>query len=499
MIDTLTEWLVTFGLMGVSAAGAYLLGRPRKSHVDAVLAAARKEAALEAREETLKVRERLDEEAQAQRRALEALQSRLSDRESQLEERRAKLNDREEGLIEMERSLNAKEAALSSRQAAVEEELQRVAGLDRKAAKETYLRRIESEFRDIATQRAKSLEQSIVGDVERRARDLGLEVMQRNAVAYVTEATATVVQLPNEDMKGRLIGREGRNIRTFEQVTGVDLIIDDTPEAVVLSCFDPVRREVARLALLNLMLDGRIHPGRIQELHERAQEEIERTMHESGERAAERAQVNGLAPGVVDALGRLRFRTSYGQNVLDHSVEVSRMAALMAAELGCNVEVAKRAGLLHDVGKGLDDTYGGPHAAAGAEFLRQCGERESVVHAIAAHHSEVVPATPEAALIIVADALSAARPGARRENLESHVQRLKALEEIANAFPGVERSYAIQAGREVRVLVRPQQVDDLGARKLAAEVARRIESELEYPGQIRVTVVREMRVSEVAN
>jgi ribonuclease Y len=322
--------------------------------------------------------------------------------------------------------------------------------------------------------------------------------MQRNVVDYVTEATLAVVELPSEDMKGRIIGREGRNIRSFEQVTGVDLIIDETPEAVVISCFDPVRRETARLALMNLMVDGRIHPGRIEELYEKAQAEVARTILEAGERAVERASVAGLPPRVIETMGRLRFRTSYAQNVLDHSVEVSRLAGSLAAELGLNVEISKRAGLLHDIGKALGPEYEGPHALTGMEFLRSHGEREAVLHAVGAHHHEIEPSTPEAILVILADTLSAARPGARRENLENYIKRLGALEGLANSFPGVERSYAVQAGREIRLIVKPLEVDDIGASRLANEVAQRIERDLEYPGQIKVTVIREMRVQQVA-
>jgi ribonucrease Y len=314
----------------------------------------------------------------------------------------------------------------------------------------------------------------------------------------VTEATLAVVELPSEDMKGRIIGREGRNIRAFEQVTGVDLIVDETPEAVVISCFDPIRREVARLTLMNLMLDGRIHPGRIEELHEKAQAEVERMVLDAGERAVERANVSGLPPKVVETMGKLRFRTSYAQNVLDHSVEVARLCEGLAAELGLNVEVAKRAAFLHDIGKALGPEYEGPHALTGMEFLRGQGEREAVLHAVGAHHFEIEPTTAEAIAVIVSDTISASRPGARRENLENYIKRLSSLEQLANSFEGVARSYAVQAGREIRLIVKPTEVDDLAAARLANEVARRIEKDLEYPGQIKVTVIRETRVQDVA-
>jgi ribonuclease Y len=337
-----------------------------------------------------------------------------------------------------------------------------------------------------------------MADAERKAKKAVLDVIQRNAVDYVTEATLAVVELPSEDMTGRIIGREGRNIRAFEQVTGVDLIIDETPEAVVISCFDPVRRETARLALMNLMVDGRIHPGRIEELYEKAQIEVARSLIEAGERASERANVPGLHPRVIEMMGRLRFRTSYAQNVLDHSVEVSHLASNLASELGLNAELAKRAGLLHDIGKALGSEWEGPHALTGMEFLRSYGERDAVLHAVGAHHYEIEPNSPEAIVVIIADTISAARPGARRENLDNYLKRLSSLESLANAFPGVDRSYAVQAGREIRLIVKPTEVDDLGAARLANEVARAIERELEYPGQIKVTVIRETRAQQTA-
>jgi ribonuclease Y len=322
--------------------------------------------------------------------------------------------------------------------------------------------------------------------------------VQRTAVEYITEATTAVVELPGEDMKGRIIGREGRNIRSFEQVTGVDLIIDETPEAVVISSFDPIRRETARLALMNLMLDGRIHPGRIEELYESAKVEVAKTIRESGERAAERANVTGLSPQVIEAMGRLRFRTSFAQNVLDHSVEVAHIAAGLAAELGFNVEVAKRAGFLHDIGKGLAEDWEGPHALSGMKYLTEFGEKEPVLLAVGAHHHEIEPTSAEAIIVIIADTVSAARPGARREALDNYIKRLTALETLANSFAGVDRSFAVQAGREIRVIVRPNEIDDLAAVRLAKELARRIEGELEFPGQIKVTVIRETRVTDIA-
>jgi ribonuclease Y len=460
---------------------------------------ARREAVLlQAKEEALEIRARAEEEAKEKLAALARTEDRLCAKEESLEERRRQLEERDAALHREARTLGEKEDSVERRLRAIDEELQRVANLNKTQARDLFLKKVEGEFKEIGQRRAKEVEQAAITEAERRAKKVILDVMQRNVVDYVTEATLAVVELPSEDMKGRIIGREGRNIRAFEQVTGVDLIIDETPEAVVISCFDPVRRETARLALMNLMVDGRIHPGRIEELYEKAIVEVTRTILDAGERAAERASVVGLPPKVIETMGRLRFRTSYAQNVLDHSVEVSRLAGSLAAELGLNVEVAKRAGLLHDIGKALGPEYEGPHALTGMEFLKGQGEREVILHAVGAHHHEIEPETPEAILVILADTISAARPGARRENLENYLKRLTALEGLANSFPGVERSYAVQAGREIRLIVKPNEVDDMAAARLANDVAKRIEKDLEYPGQIKVTVIRETRVQQVA-
>jgi len=451
-----------------------------------------------AKEDAIQIRHQAEVEAREKTAALQRLEDRLCAREEALDQRRALLEERENLMSREARSLSEKGDVLDRKIRSIDEELQRIANLDKSKARELYLKRIESEFREIGNRRAREIEAQAIGDAERKAKKAVLDVIQRNAVDYVTEATLAVVELPSEDMKGRIIGREGRNIRAFEQVTGVDLIIDETPEAVVISCFDPVRRETARLALMNLMVDGRIHPGRIEELYEKAQIEVARTLVEAGEKASERANVASLHPRVIEMMGRLRFRTSYAQNVLDHSVEVARLAAGLAAELGLNAELAKRAGFLHDIGKALGSEWEGPHALTGMEFLRTYGERDPVLNAVGAHHYEIEPNSPEAMLVIIADTISAARPGARRENLENYLKRLSALEGLANSFPGVDRSYAVQAGREIRLIVRPLEVDDLGAARLANEVARRIESELEYPGQIKVTVIRETRAQQTA-
>ncbi len=453
---------------------------------------------LAAKAEALRLREEADREGKEKLAALQKTEDRLCAREDALDGRRAAIDAREAEIAREHRAVTEKDDLVEKRLRAAEEELQRVANLDKTKARDLYLKRIEGEFREAGAAKAREVENAGAAEAERKAKKAVLDVIQRHVVDYVTEATLAVVELPSEDMKGRIIGREGRNIRAFEQTTGVDLIVDETPEAVVVSCFDPVRRETARLTLMNLMLDGRIHPGRIEELHEKAQQEVERMVKEAGERAVARADVGPLPPQVVETMGRLRFRTSYAQNVLDHSVEVARLAAALAHELGLNAEVAKRAGFLHDIGKALGPEWEGPHALTGMEYLRGLGEKAPVLHAVGAHHHEIEPATPEAVLVIIADTISAARPGARRESLENHIKRLAGLEAIANSFPGVDRSYAVQAGREVRLIVKPEKVDDLGARRLALQVAKRIEGELEYPGQIKVTVIRETRASEMA-
>jgi ribonuclease Y len=456
------------------------------------------EVLLQAREEAINLRQQAEHDVREKMSGLSRAEDRLCSREEALDVRRSQLEERESQLAREGRELSERADVVERRSRSIDDELQKIANMDKTKARELYLRRVESEFKELGARRGREIEAQVVADADRKARKAVLDVIQRNVVDYVSEATLAVVELPSEDMKGRIIGREGRNIRAFEQVTGVDLIIDETPEAVVISCFDPVRRETARLALMNLMVDGRIHPGRIEELYEKAQAEVARTVIEAGERAVERANVGGLHPRVIEMLGRLRFRTSYAQNVLDHSVEVSRLASNLAAELGLNSELAKRAGLLHDVGKALGAEWEGPHALTGMEFLRTYGEKDPVLHAVGAHHYEIEPNTPEAILVIISDTISAARPGARRENLDNYLKRLSSLEGLANSFPGVDRSYAVQAGREIRLIVKPTEIDDLGAARLANDVAKRIERELEYSGQIKVTVIRETRAQQTA-
>jgi ribonuclease Y len=429
---------------------------------------------------------------------LDAEWARLREQADRDEARRDRIEQREAGHAQEERRLRERAENLDRREAEIEDELARMAALSKTQARDLYLKRIDAEFREVGLQRAKEAEAAARASGEQAAKRILLDAMQRTAVDTIAEATVAVVELPSEDMKGRIIGREGRNIRAFEQVTGVDLIVDETPEAVVISSFDPIRRETARLTLMNLMVDGRIHPVRIEELHEKAKGEIARLIREAGDRAAERAGVPGLPPATIEALGRLRFRTSYAQNVLDHSVEVARLAELLAHEMGVPAEAAKRAGLLHDIGKALGPETTGPHAITGMEFLRGQGEKEPVLNAVGAHHQEIEPAGIDSWLVILADTISASRPGARRESLDNYIKRLSALEKVAAGFPGVDRVFAVQAGREIRLIVRPEEIDDLAAKRLAVAVAKRIEQELEYPGQVKVTVIRETRVSHIA-
>lgn len=455
-------------------------------------------AILESKTEVLRTKERYDEELKTREASLTRLEERLASKDEALEARRASLTDRESLLHTELRSLSEHRSALERRAASIQDELQRIAKMTREAARDALMKSVEEEFREQAARRAEFVQRNLLADAERKARSVVLDVIQNRTVEYVSEATLSVLELPSEDMKGRIIGREGRNIRAFEQVTGVDLIIDDTPEAVVISCFDPLRREAARMTLTKLMTDGRIHPALIEEVHQASLAELERSVREAAERAAERAAVTNLTAATMDALGKLRYRTSYAQNVLDHSVEVSKLARGLAEELGLDAEIARRAGFLHDIGKALDGDWQGPHAITGMEFLKTQGESEPVLIAVGAHHHDIEPSTAEAILVIIADTISAARPGARRESLDQYVKRLTALEAIANSFPGIEKSYALQAGREVRLIVKPNEVDDLEAARLAKGVAQRIEGELDYPGQVKVTVIRETRHQEIA-
>lgn len=460
--------------------------------------AKQRELIFEAREEAHRLRADFEREMREQRLEVQKLEKRLLQREEvldrrgdQLEQREAVVKAREE---EVER-LRQEIAELRNRQLA---ELERISGLKRDEAREMLLAGARDEARREAAQIMREIEAEAREEAEQRAKEIVGMAIQRCAAAHAAESTVSVVELPSDDMKGRIIGREGRNIRTFEALTGVDLIIDDTPEAVVISAFDPIRREKARLTLQKLIADGRIHPARIEEMYQKAEREVEQVIREAGEQAAYEAGVHGLHPELVRLLGRLKFRTSYGQNVLKHSVEVAHLAALMAAQLEADVQVARRAGLLHDVGKAVDHEMEGTHITIGMDLLRRYREPEPVIHAMCCHHGDFDAHTIEAVLVTAADALSASRPGARREALEAYIQRLQKLEEIADSFEGVEKSYAISAGREIRIMVKPDRVDDVEAYRVAREICRRIQDEVRYPGQIKVTVIRETRAVEYA-
>ncbi len=465
----------------------------------------RKEAALKAREEVYRLKEELTREIEGKRSELMQLEKRLQQRELNLDKRSDFLDSKEADLERKERELREKEEVVRQKEAEVskllEEErrtLERISGITAEDAKALLLQKMEEEARGEFAKRLKQMEEELREQASKRAQEILALAVQRYAGDYVIENTVALVNLPNEEMKGRIIGREGRNIRAFEAATGVDLIIDDTPEAVIVSSFDPIRREIARLALEKLVADGRIHPARIEEVVNQVNEEFEQYVKEAGSQAAFDLGIHDLHPELLKLIGRLKYRTSYGQNMYQHSVEVAFLAGIMAAELNLNVKLAKRAGLLHDIGKAVDHEVEGTHASIGAELARKYGEPEEVVRAIASHHDQPSPDNLLAVLIQAADALSSARPGARREMYESYIKRLQELEEIARSFPGVEKVYAIQAGREVRVIVQSDKVSDEQAVLLSHEIARKIERELRYPGQIKVMVIREVRAVDYA-
>jgi ribonuclease Y len=453
---------------------------------------------IEAQEDAIRYRRQVEEELREQRREAGRLERRLEQREEALERRSDGLDRSEQSLRDRMAQLDQTEREVGELRASADSELARIAGMTAEEARSQLLDRLDAELRDEAARRVRAMEASAKAEADVRARKTLATVMQRMTSEMTAETTVSVVPIPSDEIKGRIIGREGRNIRAFEAATGCDLIIDDTPEVVTVSGFDPVRREVARVALSRLIQDGRIQPTRIEEAVERARAEVDKSINEAGEQALVDAEVTGLHPEIVRTLGRLRFRYSYGQNQLRHCIETSWLAAAVAAEIGADVEVARAGGLLHDLGKAVDRELEGTHAMIGADIARRFAGPREVVHGIAAHPEEVQPETTEALVVMIADAMSGSRPGARRESADQYVKRLEALETIANSFDGVEQSFAIQAGREVRVIVQPDQVDDLGAARLARDVSRKIEETLQYPGEIKVTVVRETRSSAVA-
>lgn len=499
---------------GIALYAGYLLGttRNKQQFADQLrvekenseqrlleLQAQQREALHEAREETANFRATIERDNAERRAELQRQERRMQQKEENLERKIDTLEQRERKLTARERSIDQTREEVEEVKREHLKELERIAQLTEEQAREVLLERIETRVRIEAAKRIRTIEEQAREEADSRAREIITLAIQRCASDQVAEAVVSVVPLPNDEMKGRIIGREGRNIRTLEAATGVDLIIDDTPEAVILSGFDPVRREVARVALTRLILDGRIHPVRIEEVVAKARQEVDVIVREEGERAAMEANVHGLQPELLKILGRLHFRTSYGQNVLAHSVEVAILATTMAHELGADVNACKTAALLHDLGKAIDQEVEGPHAIISGEIARRFGKSPRIIHAMVAHHAtEAEPQSLEAAIVQAADAISAARPGARRETIDLYIKRLEALESIANSFTGVEKSFAIQAGREVRIIVKPEEIDEFAANRLASDIAHKIEESLDYPGQIRVCVVRETRSVDYA-
>ncbi|MFQ7130828.1 MAG: ribonuclease Y [Dorea formicigenerans] len=460
--------------------------------------AKKKESFLEIKEESIKNKNELERESKERRSELQRYEKRVLSKEEALDKR-------SEAIEKREASFTAKEEQLKQREKKVDElsqqrvqELERISGLTSEQAKEYLLKTVEEDVKHDTAKMIKEMEAQAKEEADKKAKECVVTAIQRCAADHVAETTISVVQLPNDEMKGRIIGREGRNIRTLETLTGVELIIDDTPEAVVLSGFDPIRREVARIALEKLIVDGRIHPARIEEMVEKAQKEVDSMIREEGESAALEVGVHGIHPELIKLLGRMKFRTSYGQNALKHSIEVAQLSGLLAGEIGLDVRVAKRAGLLHDIGKSIDHDVEGSHIQIGVDLCRKYKESATVINAVEAHHGDVEPESLIACVVQAADTISAARPGARRETLETYTNRLKQLEDIANQFKGVEKSFAIQAGREIRIMVVPEQVSDADMVLLARDIAKQVEFELEYPGQIKVNVIRESRVTDYA-
>ena len=498
IIGLITGGVIVFFVRRMTLTRQLRIAQRKAARVVAEANEQAKEIVRESRIETDKIRAAAEAEARQRRNEIQRQENRLTSRSENLDRKLEGLEQRERNLNNKEKNIDTVRAELNEIKEKQLKQLEVVSGMSITDARQILMERVEGEMRDEGARRIREWEKKLREEGDKLAQEVLVQAIQRSASEIVSESTVVSVPLPNDEMKGRLIGREGRNIRALEQATGVDLIVDDTPEAVTLSSFDGVRREIARLALNKLILNGRIHPTRIEEVVNKTKEEVEAAMYSAGEQAAYQVGVQGLRPELIRLLGRLKYRTSYGQNALAHSVEVAYLAGMMASELGANVALAKRAGLLHDIGKAIDREVEGTHAAIGADLVQQWDKSPEVIQGIAEHHFETSNTSFWGFIVSAADAISSARPGARRESLESYLKRLKALEDIADGFKGVEKSYAIQAGREIRILVKPEEIDDLGAMRLARDIVKKIEEGLEYPGQIKVTVLRETRAVDYA-